>query len=353
MFEMLDARLREHLTGFAEVVVAIVAGMVIGGLVMVIGGYNPVNAYYQLFVPSLTTGYGVEMTLSFATPIILTALTFAVGVRAGLFNIGAEGQMYMGALGAVIFGAISIPSILYLPLEFIMAAVLGMIWGIIAGILKAYRGVNEVVSTIMLNWIAYWIVESMRVYVIPNPVDASKTVSVPPAGRLPLLVEGTELSAAIIISILVLAFTYFLLWKTAVGYEIRAVGYNPLASRYGGISVRRVALYSFIIGGLTAGIAGFCEVAGRPPSYAITTGLSNLMGLGFDGLTVSLIGYNHPVGILLASIFIGAMKAGSRNMQIYARVPLEMVQTVQGLIIIALSIPGLLRIISRKIGGVR
>ncbi|MGC9181679.1 ABC transporter permease [Thermogladius sp.] len=348
---MAGAVLKEYALSFLEVAVAILVGILVGALVMALGGYDPWNAYYQLFVPTLTTTYGLEMTLSFAAPIMLTALTFAVGVRAGLFNIGAEGQMYMGALGAVLFGAVALPSFLYLPLEFALGTALGVLWGLIAGVLKAYRGVNEVVSTIMLNWIAYWVVETMRIYVIPNPLDASKTVSVPPAGRLPLLVSGTELSASIMVSVVVLLITYLLLWRTAVGYEIRAVGYNPVASRYGGINVSRVSLYSFIIGGMTAGVAGVCEVSGRPPSYAITTGLSNLMGLGFDGLAVSLIGNNHPLGILFASLFIGVMKAGSRNMQIWAHVPLEMVQTVQGLIIITLSIPGLVRLILRKARG--
>ncbi|WP_440059353.1 ABC transporter permease [Thermogladius sp. 4427co] len=339
----------EYIAYFSEIVLAIIIGLAVGAVVMWIGGYDPWQAYYQLFVPSLTTPYGIYMTLSFATPIILTGLTFAIGVRAGLFNIGAEGQMYMGALGAVLYGAVSLPFFAYLPMEFLTGILLAVLWGFIAGWLKAYKGVNEVVSTIMLNWIAYWIVETMRVYVIPNPIDASKTVSVPPSGRLPLLIPNTELSVGYIIAVLAAVLMYFILWKTVIGYEIRVVGYNPTAARYAGINVRKVALYSFILGGVTSGLAGVCEVAGRPPSYAITTGLSNLVNLGFDGLTVSLVGANHPLGIILSSILIGAMKAGSRNMQIFAHVPLEMVQTVQGIIIIALSVPGVVRLIIRRI----
>ncbi|MEZ0394186.1 MAG: ABC transporter permease [Desulfurococcaceae archaeon] len=342
--------IRSSLWYVAEVALAIVIGLLVGAAIMQIGGYDPWAAYYSLFAMTLSSPYMVCSAISFMSPLVLTALTFAIGVRAGVFNIGAEGQVYIGALGAVVVGAFSLPPYLYLPLEVALALSLATLWGTIAGVLKAYRGVNEVVSTIMLNWIAYWIVEYMRVHVIFDPRDASKTIPVPPQGRLPLLVQGTELSAELIIALVVDFVMLFLLWYTVLGYEIRAVGLNPQASKYGGINVKRAVVYSFLLGGIASGLAGFGEVAGRPPSYAITTGLSNLFGLGFDGLAVSLIGANHPLGILPAAFLMGIMKAGSRNMQIYARVPLEMVQIVQGVIVVALSVPGILRLIRRRLG---
>ncbi len=332
-----------------ETIIAIIIGFVVAGVLMWLGGYDPIKAYAALFTSafSFTDPYYTAMTLSFATPLMLTALTFAIGVRAGLFNIGAEGQMYMGALGVIIVAALSLPSPLYIPLEFAMGILLGLAWGLIAGLLKVLRNVNEVVSTIMLNWIAFWIVEYARVYVYPDPVDASKTIKVPPPGRLPILIQGTELSLAFPISLIIIAIAYYLLWYTVLGYEIRATGLNPDAARYGGINTRKTMLYSFIIGGITAGLAGVVEITGRPPSYAITTGLSNILGLGFDGIAVSLIGGNHPLGIIPAAIFIGALTAGSRGMQIVAGVPLEMVKAVQGIIIIALAVPGFIRLVRR------
>jgi len=339
----------------AEVVLAVAIGLVIAGVLMYLGGYDPIKAYIALFTSafSLTDPYYTAMTLSFATPVMLTGLTFAIGVRASLFNIGAEGQVYMGALGAIIAASLALPDPLYLPLELLIGVSLAVLWSLIAGLLKVWRNVNEVVSTIMLNWTAFWIVEYSRIYVYPDPIDASKTIKIPEPGRLPLLVPGTELSVAFLIALAVVFALYYLLWFTVVGYEIRATGFNPSAARYGGVDVRKSMLYAFLIGGVVAGIAGVVEVAGRPPSYAITTGLSNLAGLGFDGIAVSLIGANHPLGIIPASIFIGMLTAGSRGMQIEAGVPLEMVKAVQGIIIIALAMPGLIRLLRRYLGVVK
>jgi len=339
----------------AEIVLAVAIGFFIAGVLMYLGGFDPIKAYVALFTSafSLTDPYYIAMTLSFATPVMLTGLTFAVGVRAGLFNIGAEGQVYMGALGAIIVASLSLPDQLYLPLILLVGIGLAVLWSLIAGVLKVWRGVNEVVTTIMLNWTAFWIVEYCRIYVYPDPLDASKTIKIPKPGRLPLLVPGTELSVALLVALVVVFAVYYLMWYTVLGYEIRATGLNPTAARYGGVNVKKSMLYAFLIGGVSAGLAGVTEVAGRPPSYAITTGLSNLIGLGFDGIAVSLIGANHPIGIIPASIFIGMLTAGSRGMQIAANVPLEMVKAVQGIIIVALAMPGLIRLVRRYLEAVK
>ncbi len=344
-------KLVESLYRFAEILVALIAGFAISGVIMWMGGYDPIKAYKAMLGTSILTTdlYNLAMTLSFSAPIMFTAITFAVGVRAGVFNIGAEGQMYIGALGAVLVAAMSLPGPLYLPLAILLGSLLGALWGAIAGVLKAYKGVNEVVSTIMLNWIAFWVVEYTRVDLLPNPRDPSKTIEMPEPGRLPILLKGTELTASIVLAIVVTLLSYYLLWHTVLGYEIRATGMNPRAARYGGINPERAVLWSFIIGGIAAGLAGVCEIAGRPPHYAITTGLSNLFGYGFDGITVSLIGANHPLGIIPAAIFVGGLTAGARGMQIVAGVPLEMVKAVQGVIIIALAVPGLLRLLKTRL----
>jgi simple sugar transport system permease protein len=343
--------LREHvekLVAFADVLVAVLVGFALSGLLIEAGGYSALKAFSSLFTYSFSDLYYISSTLSFATPLMLTALTFAVGVRAGVFNIGAEGQLYVGALGAVLVGALQLPAYAYLPLGLLLGIGFAVLLAAVAGILKARKGVNEVVSTIMLNWIAYWTVEYMRTYQIPDPHDPSKTVAVPPPARLPLLVRGTELSAGIIVAVAAVLGTYYLLWHTVLGYELRAAGLNPDAARYAGIRVERAMLASFIVGGIAAGLAGFLEVAGRPPHYAITTGLSNLFGLGFDGIAVSLIGLNHPLAMIPAAIFVGALKVGARGMQIEAGVPLEMVKAVQGIIIVSVAAPGLVRTIQMR-----
>ena len=348
--ERLPEWLVEGLLRLGESAIALIVGLAIGAIIMYVTGYDAWLAYKSLFGNSFLDSYGFTITLSYAAPIMLTGITFAVGVRAGLFNIGAEGQLYMGALGAVIVGWLAwrigiLNSVLGVLVAYTFGVLLAITWAYIAAILKVKRGVHEVVSTIMLNWIAFWIVEYFRVYLIYNPSDPSKTISMPPHARLPLLVPDTELSAALIVAIAFTLYTYYLLWYTVTGYELRASGLNPLAARYAGIRPEKAMIISFIVGGIASGLAGAGEVLGRPPHYAITTGLSNLYGLGFDGITVALIGANHPIGIIFSAILVGALKAGSRYMQIAAGVPLEMVRVVEGIIIVALAVPGTLRMV--------
>ncbi|MGB9784286.1 MAG: ABC transporter permease [Fervidicoccaceae archaeon] len=337
------------LMAFAEVTVATLIGLGISAILIKVGGYSPTSALYYLFKGAFGNLYGFYTTLSYSIPLMLTGLAFAVSVRAGLFNIGAEGQVYISALGAIMVASIALPSYLYLPAEFAVGVTLAIAWSLIAGILKVWKGVNEVVSTIMLNWIAYWVVEYSRSNIYYDPLSPDRTIRIPVSGRLPLLIPNTQLYSGIFISLAVVVIFYIIMWKTAIGYEIRAVGLNPNASKYGGIRISLVALEAFAISGLLAGLAGVMETIGRPPTYAIVTSLTNLVNLGFNGITVSLIGRNNPLGIIPASIFIGGLTAGATSMQIFAGVPLEMVQAVQGVIVIVLAIPGAIRLIKSKI----
>ncbi|MGC9115253.1 MAG: ABC transporter permease [Fervidicoccaceae archaeon] len=337
------------LMAFAEVTVATLIGLGISAILIKVGGYSPTSALYYLFKGAFGNLYGFYTTLSYSIPLMLTGLAFAVSVRAGLFNIGAEGQVYISALGAIMVASIALPSYLYLPAEFAVGVTFAIAWSLTAGILKVWKGVNEVVSTIMLNWIAYWVVEYSRSNIYYDLLSPDRTIRIPVSGRLPLLIPNTQLYSGIFISLAVVVIFYIIIWKTAIGYEIRAVGLNPNASKYGGIRISLVALEAFAISGLLAGLAGVMETIGRPPTYAIVTSLTNLVNLGFNGITVSLIGRNNPLGIIPASIFIGGLTAGATSMQIFAGVPLEMVQAVQGVIVIVLAIPGVIRLIKSKI----
>jgi len=332
----------EYLTYLGNVVLALIAGLALGAIIISWGGYDPVAAYRGLFETSLNLAdpYYLAMTLSYATPMMLTALTFAISARAGVFNIGAEGQVFMGALGAIIIASMKLPDALYLPLALLMGILMGALWGFIAGLFKVLRGVNEVVVTIMLNWIAFWIVEYARIYVYYDPYRPEKTISMPRSGVLPVLMPGSELTASFIIALLVTILIYLIMWRTRLGYSMRVVGIGLKTARYAGINPWITMLNVFVLGGVVSGLAGVLEICGRPPTYAITTGASNLAGLGFSGISVSLLGLNHPIFIIPAAIIIGALNAGSRGMQIRAGVPLEMVKAVQGLIVIALAVPG-------------
>jgi len=275
-------------------------------------------------------------------------LTFSICLRAGMFNIGAEGQMMMGAIAAISIALFSLPGPLHMLAGIVFAAVAGALWSIIPAILKITRGVSEVISTIMFNWIGRFLVIYLGVQVLVDPIRAEKTLGIPKAARFPVIVRGTDLTGSVYLAIGVALVIYFVLWHTTVGYEVRAAGLNPTAARYGGIRNKRTMILAFLLGGATAGMAGAAIVMGLPPTYAIySAGMPQLTNIGFDGMAVAMVGRNHPIGILLAALFFGGLNAGGRVMQFYGSnpVPLEMVRVVMGAIVLAMSIPELIRLV--------
>jgi len=326
-------------------------GFAAGALIMMLYGYDPISAYQALFNGAFGDLYGFSESLANATPLILTALTFAIGFRGGMFNIGAEGQLYLGALAAVTVSLFHLPSATSFALSLIFAVFAGAIWSLPVAILKATRGVHEVISTIMLNWISQFLAFYLIARILVDPLRAEKTISIAEGVRFPLLVPGTSLSYAIFVSLIAAIIVYLLLWRTVTGFDIRVMGHNPLAATYAGIEKWKIILFVFITGGLTAGLAGAVHVMGRPPTYAIYSGMPSIRGLGFEGLAVAMIGRNHPIGIIIAAIFFGGLLAGGRMMQLFAQVPLEMVRVVEGIVVLFLAIPELIRLFSflRKI----
>lgn len=328
-----------------ESVLAGAIGLGAGALIMWVWGYNPGPAYAALFRESFGRGYGLAGALANATPLVLTALTFALGARAGLFIIGAEGMMYMGALSAVALSLVRLPPGLHALVALLCAAAAGVLWSSVPALLRAYRGVHEVISTIMFNWLSHFLAFYLVANVLVDPVRAEKTLSVAPSSRLPLLLRGTDLSLGIVVAVGLAFSFYFFLWHTVGGYEVRAAGANPHAARYAGVSPKKTVLTVFALGGLAAGLAGAVEVMGRPPTFAVYSGLTNLAGFGFDGIGVAMIGRIHPLGIIPAAIFYGGLQAGARLMQMEAGVPFEMVRAVQGVIVLALALPELTRLV--------
>ncbi len=345
--------MRERGTGFPgntdEVKKTIIAGLIgfaVGALIMLLYGYDPISAYRALFNGAFGDLYGFSESLANATPLILTALTFAIGFRGGMFNIGAEGQLYLGALAAVTVSLFHLPSGTGFALSLIFAVLAGAIWSLPVAILKATRGVHEVISTIMLNWISQFLSFYLITEILVDPQRGEKTVSVAEWVRFPLLVPGTSLSYGIFISLFAAIILYLLLWRTVIGFDIRVTGHNPLAATYAGIEKWKIILFVFITGGFTAGLAGAVHVMGRPPTYAVFSGMPSIRGLGFEGLAVAMIGRSHPIGIIIAAIFFGGLLAGGRMMQLFAQVPLEMVRVVEGTVVLSLAIPELIRLFS-------
>ena len=309
-------------------------------------GYNPAVAYASLFSGSFGSVYSLAESLANATPLILTALTFAIAMRGGLFNIGAEGQLYIGALAAVTVSLIHLPPPLHIIVALAAAMIAGMLWSLPVALLKTTRGVHEVISTIMFNWIAHFFAFYLIANVLTDPKRGEKTISIAETSRLGRILPDASLNYGLVVALVAVVVVLFLLWRTTAGFELRATGYNPESANYAGISWRKQVLRAFLIGGAVAGLAGAVQVMGRPPTYAVLSGMPQLLNLGFDGIGVAMIGRNHPVGIVFAAIFFGGLMVGGRIMQFSPGVPLELVRVVEGVIILALAVPELKRMFS-------
>ncbi|MBM4465343.1 MAG: ABC transporter permease [Chloroflexi bacterium] len=333
-----------------ESLVTILIGLIAGALLMMPFGYEPLKAYQALFKGAFGTVPDILETLAFATPLMLTAVTFAIGVKTGLFNIGAEGQMYLGAIGAIaIAGRIPLPPGIHVVVATVFAMLVGALWALPSALLKVWRGVHEVISTIMFNWIATHLSMYLAIYYLAQPGRAERTVPALPGARYPVLAEGATLTAAILVAVAFCIGVYFYLWGTKAGYELRLVGENPDAARYAGVSIRRTLVLSFVIGGLAAGLAGASQVIGRPPAWSLYATLGNVVTLGFDGIGVALIGRNHPIGGIFAAILYGALQHGGRFMEYHAGVSSELVRAINGLIVVALAVPEIWAIIRRRL----
>jgi simple sugar transport system permease protein len=334
----------------AETGVALLLGLLLGALLMTLYGYNSILAYSSLFAGAFGSIFDLAETLSFAMPIMLTALTFAIGIKAGFFNIGAEGQLYLGAIGAIIVGGLFIlPPGLHLIVTIFAAMAFGALWSIVPALLKIFRGVHEVISTIMFNWMAYYFVMYLALYHLAEPGRSEKTISVLETARFDVIMPGTTLTGAVFVSIVFTLMIFAYLSVTRSGFELRILGAGADSAKYAGINIKKVTLTAFILGGLAAGLAGGLQIIGKPPTYALYGTLGNIFGLGFDGIGVALIGRNHPLGIIFASIFYGGLQHGGRYMEYQAGVASELVRAVNGLIIISLAVPELIRIIMRII----
>lgn len=327
-----------------EVIIAMLIGFLIGAVLLLVWGYDPISAYVALFQGSFGTLKDFGNTLSSATPLILTGLTFAIGMRAGLFIIGAQGQMYFGALAVLTLTLFDMPAFLHLPLAVLLAMLGGGLWAVIPALLKITRGVHEVISTIMFNWIGRWLAPYLMTLYLIDPIFSHRTISVDQSMRFAQMIPRSELTTAIFVSVGVALLVYWFFWYSPRGYELRMAGLNPDATRYSGANPKTSIFLAFVMGGMTAGLAGAFQVVAKRPSFAMDIGLTGFGTLGFDGIAVALIGRNHPIGVIFGGVIFGALATGARAMQLEADVPLDMIRVVQGAIIIAMAVPELYKI---------
>lgn len=332
-------------------VLAVVAALLVGAGIMLISGQDPVIAYRALLDGAFNGKRAIGETLIYTSPLLLGGLAFAIAYRASLFNIGIEGQLVIGGLAAGLVGAteLGLPAVLHLPLALIAAAVAGGVWGAIPGALRAFTGAHEVITTIMMNYLAFRLVN----YTIQKlgdwlPVNNQfqATEKVLPSAELPNILEGTRLHAGILVALASALLLWYLLFRTSFGFKVRTVGLSRGAADYSGISWRGIFVLTMAISGVLAGLAGAGEALGlHGRHFAVPP------GYGFTAIAVGLVGRNHPIAIIPSALLFGALSAGAPAMQDEANVSKEIVLVVQGLVILAVAafaaanrIPGLRRL---------
>ena len=331
---------------------AVIVALAVGALIMLATAVDISTigrSYVALLQGSLGSLNSISETLTAAIPLVLAGLGLALGFRAGLFNIGAEGQVVVGGIAAVIvgFSLPDMPWIIHMPLALIAGAVAGGLYASIAGYLRAATGAHEVISTIMLNLISYRLLDYMLGLSWMQRPGRSDPVSksVVPSAELPRLLTDIDpnlrVHAGIFLMIAAVIFVYWLLFRTKTGFEFRASGENPYAARYAGMRASLIIVLAMATAGAFAGLAGANQVLGVLDRT--TPGFS--AGIGFNAISVALLGRSHPIGVLFAGLLFGALEAGGRQMQVDAGVSIDLIGIIQALIIVFIAAPLLVRAI--------
>jgi simple sugar transport system permease protein len=331
------------------VVAAIVLALGVGALVCLATGYSVPAVFRELVRGAFGNAYQFAQTLTQATPILFTSLSFLIAFRCGLFNIGAEGQLYLGAFFAAWAGfTFQLPPVIHTVVCLFLGALAGAAWGFIPGWLRARRGANEFVTTMMLSYVAIyltsWLVSPSGPY--HGTQWSNQTVRIAHTAEFPRLIGGAQLSWGIIVGVLISILLWYLLFRTPQGYELRAVGQSPGAAEYGGINVQRTMILAMALAGALAGLGGAAEVLGTHRRF-----IENFSpGYGWDGIAGGLIARAHPIGAIFAAVLMGALRAGGMAIDRAGVAPADLAAVIQGLVILFVVAPELIRYFRRLRG---
>lgn len=330
--------------GFIIPVTAVFSALLVGALMLLSLGANPISGYATMLNAAFGSLDGIANTSVKAIPLLLVGVGICVAFRANVINIGGEGQMVVGALmaTAVALALPNTPSVILIPILLMAGAIGGAIWGGIAGALKAYFNVSEILSTIMLNIVAVQIMNFLLRGPMIDPGEIQRGTRIPQTARLsensdlPILFEGLSMHLGFLVALLVAFAVYFLLWRTALGFRLRAVGYNPEASRYAGISVRQNIAGALAISGAMSGIAGAILVFGSESHRMVTDGSSTGFtgSAGFNGIVVALLAGLHPIWSIPSAMLFGGMLVGASALQRAVQVPSALIIALNGLIVV-------------------
>ncbi|QBI21178.1 ABC transporter permease [Egibacter rhizosphaerae] len=332
---------------------ALILAMAVGSIIVIAAGSNPLDAYAALVSGVFGTPARFANALARSTPFIFTALAVAICYRAGLFNIGAEGQLLIGGVtGTWVAGWAMFtgwPALFAISAGLIGGVIGGAIYGFIPGFLKAKTGAHEVIVTIMLNLIALllleWLIGSRNPPILVDPeAAAARTEPVVEAARLPSLYPGTSLHAGFLVAIALCVLVWYLIRHSRFGFEVRTIGSNPAAARYAGMSVSRTTMMVFLFAGALAGLGAAADVQGSSGGY-LTPG--RFQDVGFDGIAIALIARANPLAVIPAAILWGSLLAGAGLMQVAAGISIDLVRIIQALIILFVAADMIVRTIFR------
>ncbi len=343
--EKIKIKKHEYIMATIEIVLSALIGFLVAGIVLYVMGYDPGEVFYIMFI------YGFndpEYLCGKAIPLIMTGLAFSIPSLAGVFNIGGESQLYWGAF----IGLITT----YYVTQYTGIGTLGTITGILAGILagaawalliavlRIYRGINEVITAIMLNWISYFTIIYLIIKFFTNPVIPHQSIEVPEKASL---TPYPGFAIAIIGTLIV----YYLLYHTDIGYKMRVSGLSPASAKYAGFDPSKAILSSMIIGGGSAGLGGSLLILAI--SHNIDTTMSTIYGLGFTGIGVGLLGRNHPIGIIFSALFFAGLLIGGQWVELKTGAPPMLSDAIMGIIVIALSAPYAYRLLMNYLSRLR
>lgn len=336
--------------------IAIVIGFVVGAVLLAVIGISPAAAYGRLAEGIFGKPKYIAWSIVYASPLILTGLSVAFSFKTGVFNIGAEGQFVVGSIAAVIVGScVKLPPIIH-PIACALAAMLaGALWGSIVALLKVKKGINEVLSYIMFNWIAYYLSNYMvNTEWLHNEgtAEASKdilsTASIVCPDFITGLTECKNTNWGIVIAVVAAVIIWFIISKTTLGFQLRAVGFNKNAAEYGGISSNAAAMKAMAISGAMAGLGGMVQLCGMGSRVSQFSGQE---GFGFEGITVALIASSNPIGCVFSGIFYGMMKYGGSKLTLI-KAPSEVIDIIMGVIVIFIAISHVFKyLLNKKKGG--
>lgn len=346
--------LRSVAFSLAQPIGSVLVAVLIGGIVMAAFGFDPIGGYAGLFRYAFLSEFNLTVTILNTIPLVFTGLAVAFAFRCGLFNIGAEGQLLVGSLFAGWLGTVvHLPMILTVPLLLVVGTAVGAAWALLPGILKATTGAHEVITTMMMSWIGLYLTSYLVKNVLMDPrstIPASNKITEQARlltldQALPFLFRSpTRLHLGVFLAIIAAVFIWYLLSRTTLGFEVRAVGSNPFAAETGGVSIRRNIIAALLISGGLAGLAGTVEIMGL--HYRVYDRFS--AGYGFTGITVALLAKNHPLGVIPAAVLFGALTNGGAGMQLQAGIPVDIVDVLSGVIIFLVASEELVKAVGRR-----